>query len=566
MKINSNTLILILIIALSFGVRIIGINHGLPDINRFFWETDEAATVNISMGMGSGDLNPHSFNKPSLVYYITFLFYGIFYLIGRLSGFFSSPVQFAVYYLHNTYWFYLIARGIALVFGVLTVYMTYILGKKSFGDKVGILGASLIAVVPLHITYSRLALSDGPALFFLLVATYYIISVLDTDSTRSYILSGLFSGLAASTKYHAGFIWFLVPFLFIFNLATRKSANYKGLLFSLLFLISGFFIGTPYAVIDFKTFIVSLKALASVKTVSVGFIPNWWFVHLKQFWQVDNFGPALLVLSIIGIIYAILKHTKKDIIFLITILVFYVFFSLPNIAWSPLHYLLPIMPILCILSSRFVNLWLSRKLVLYSFIGFVIIPVLFLDIKNGFTLLHHDTKYYARLWVEKNIPARSTILTDGYYIPQLTLTEDSLERLGKLMSRKSVLLPKRGEVLEMNLSIRSRLKSEKIKSLTQIGIPYNIYFIYDTSLFLQNKDITIADYIEKYGIQYVLLSEEGKKTYLFECNLFSGYKTQLASFYNSLPEYTVKLKDFMPQDWKVPGSRISIYKIEKQKH
>lgn len=551
--------LLYLIIIVAFVLRVIGLNFGLPDINRFFWETDEAATINIAMGMGSGDLHPHSFNKPSLLYYITFFFYVIFYFTGRLSGSFNSPIQFAIYYLNDTYYFYIIARAIVLIFGLLTNYMTYIVGKKAFGEKTGILAAALMAVIPLNITYSMQALTDVPAIFFLLSATYYILLILENNNTKNYVLAGLFSGLAASTKYHAGFIYFLIPMFVALESFLKKVVNWKGFLYSIFFLMAGFIIGTPYAILDFSTFIVSLKTLFMVKS-NVVYHPNWWFEHIKQFWEINNFGPLLLILSFIGIGYAVFKHTREDIAFLIVILIFYSFFSMPNISWSPIHYLLPIIPFLCILIARFINLWSIKKTAIFV-LPVIFFPIIFLAIKTGVTLSRHDTKYYARQWVEKNIPAGSNILMTGLYDPQLTLTKTALERLNSPTNENRILLPSRGDALDIDTKVRKNLKDEKIKAITLNSPAYNIYMIYNKS-FLDRENLRLGDYIKELDIDYMIISEDGWKEFR-ELSLFYQYRNVFESLEESFPLHTDKIIEFVPADWNISGTKITIYKIRK---
>jgi len=558
---KKETVFIFIIIFLALILRLVGINHGLPDINRFFWETDEAATINIAMGMGSGDFNPYSFNKPSLTYYLTFICYAVFYLAARLFNLFSSPFDFAIYYFKDTFWFYIIARALSLVFGLLTIYMTYRVGKRAFGEKTGLLAAALLTIIPLHITYSRLALPDIQALLFMLLAVYFIIPLLERDATKDYILAGLFAGLAATTKYHFGLIWLLVPGVFIYNLTKGKN-NVKGILSSCLFFGIGFVLGTPFSVIDFPRFLSGLTALKAAKNIAVPFIPNWWIEHIRQLWDYRNLGAVLLILSLLALGYAIFKRSKAALLLVVSVFIFYSFFSFPTIAWSPVHYLLPLMPFLAILVSFFILSQLKQRHALYISLAIIFIPVLLFDITNSATLSRRDTKYYARQWIEKNIPKGSKLLTECLYGPQLTLTGDSYARLNDSSDNDKTLLPSRANVLNIKSGKKELLKAEKFKSLTE-GVAYNIYPIFDKALFSQKNNISVRDFVKKYGIEYLIINSESKATYL-EGNLFSQYKGQFNSFYDSLPANTVKLSEFSPEAWKTLGPSIAVLKIIKE--
>ena len=85
-----------IIIVLIFAsiLRFWGIWHGSP----FSYYPDEQHFVNRAISFGSGDLNPHWFHKPAFLMYILFFDYGIFFLIGKITGMFSNVESFAIYY------------------------------------------------------------------------------------------------------------------------------------------------------------------------------------------------------------------------------------------------------------------------------------------------------------------------------------------------------------------------------------------------------------------------------------------------------------------------------------
>jgi hypothetical protein len=60
----------------------------------------------------------------------------------------------------------LVARLLAVAFGLATVYLVYRLGSLLYGQAVGLLAAALLAVCPYHVIVTRQALLDGASTFF----------------------------------------------------------------------------------------------------------------------------------------------------------------------------------------------------------------------------------------------------------------------------------------------------------------------------------------------------------------------------------------------------------------
>src|SRR3989338_2410256 len=251
---------IIIIIVIFLIIRVWGINHGFPDVNRYFYDTEENPSIQIAMGFGSGDLNPHSFNKPSLYFYLLFVCYVIFYALGSMVGFFSGITNFIQFYFSNTWIFYLIARLLSTVFGVASIYFIYLIGKKMFNYKTALIASLMLAVTPIHIEFSQLALSDILGLFLAVVSVYYAILAYDSFKFKNILLSTFFAGLSMSAKYHYGFVilaFFAVILMLIFRDKLLKLLYLKAAFSGIFFFLCGFIIGTPFAVLDYKYFFVS---------------------------------------------------------------------------------------------------------------------------------------------------------------------------------------------------------------------------------------------------------------------------------------------------------------------
>src|SRR5581483_1816315 len=94
------------ILLLALGLRVWGAGWGLP----YEYQTEEYKVIKYALRMGQNGLNPHFFEYPSLYLYFMLFAYGVYYMIGRVSGLFSSTLDFALLLVRNPTSFHLIGR------------------------------------------------------------------------------------------------------------------------------------------------------------------------------------------------------------------------------------------------------------------------------------------------------------------------------------------------------------------------------------------------------------------------------------------------------------------------
>lgn len=127
--------------------------------------------------------------------YLLFIEYGLFFVIGKIVGVFSSLNDFIILFFKNKGHFLLIARLTVMLFGVGTVYVLYRLGRDFFNRRMGLLSALFLSLVMGHIASSQVVKADVPAAFFTVLGFYFICKIITSGSMRNYILSGVFIGL-----------------------------------------------------------------------------------------------------------------------------------------------------------------------------------------------------------------------------------------------------------------------------------------------------------------------------------------------------------------------------------
>jgi len=188
------------LVALGGAVRLWGLTFGLPFTGA---HPDETVIVSTALRFGYGDLNPHSFLYPSLFFYLTAVAYSILYAGGHIFGYFPSVLAFKWQFFTDPSPFYLAARLLSAGLGTATVFFTYRLGMALAGRSAGLLAALLLAVNPLHVRNSHFATSDVAMTAFVTLGLLYAVRAANDGTLRDFIWSGIWFGLATSTKYPA---------------------------------------------------------------------------------------------------------------------------------------------------------------------------------------------------------------------------------------------------------------------------------------------------------------------------------------------------------------------------
>lgn len=209
----------LLVVGLTFVPRLLGLGWGLPDVN------EEATPLRQAWEMwpaGPGhplDLNPHFFNYPSLTFYLHFVLQALLYGLLRLAGQVHSWLDFQVRYFTDPSAFVLAARALQVTLGAGTTWLVYRIGARIGGRAMALPAALLLALNPFYAVRSLMVEVDVPLTFFVTLALYYTLRLLDDPRRADYHKAGLAVGLAASAKYTGAL---LLPALVVAHLVARS--------------------------------------------------------------------------------------------------------------------------------------------------------------------------------------------------------------------------------------------------------------------------------------------------------------------------------------------------------
>jgi YYY domain-containing protein len=252
-------------------IRLVGLDF---DQNHFFHPDERAiGDAILKLSFHPLQLNPHFFAYGSLPFYLTKAVTSLFAGISGRDWFSSyDGVVHA-------------GRFLSALAGALTVLLVAAVGRRLYGQKAGLLAGLLLALAVLHVQTSHFASTDVTLTLFVLLALAASGRLASRGRGRDALLAGALTGFAIATKVSAAPL--LLPLAVAAFLACRPARAWrKG---ALLLTVAGlaasaaFFLGEPYALLDFQAFWRSVSEQGAMVR-HAGLLP-----YTNQYIGVPNF-------------------------------------------------------------------------------------------------------------------------------------------------------------------------------------------------------------------------------------------------------------------------------------
>jgi tetratricopeptide (TPR) repeat protein len=380
------------ILAVALGLRLWGLVFGSPAEHP-----DEIFLVVYPLNFFSGDLNPHSFHKPTFHFYLLGLVYAVYFIVGKMFGRDWTGSEFAAYHtFFDTETLLLLARLTSVVFSTLTIWWVYRLARRVGGNGAAIAAAALLAVSTLHVRQTPLAAVDVPLAFWVVVATMAAVRLLETDRTRDYLMAGALVGLAASTKYPGAAVGLAIP---VAHLCARRSILQPRLWAAPLAAVALFLATSPYVLLDFVTFKAHFLFQASHAQAGRGGGDLAWWHHLS-FSLRHSLGYLGLVAGSIVVCLQIFRHRQLEVW---VVLAAFTGIGLA-VGWAQLtfvRYALPLAVLQVILVALALKEIPSVRWRTVLFLALLIEP-LYGSVRVAQLQASEDTRHAARRWMERN--------------------------------------------------------------------------------------------------------------------------------------------------------------------
>ena len=238
----------LIVFLVALVIRLIGIDWGLPNENhRQSYHPDEPVVWAYSQAIQPAKLSftPGFYNYGTL--YLTTLKIASDVVAGYSGGGVNPEKPDDVWSFIGKA--HLAGRVISAIAGALTVLFVALILRR-FTNEFGVAFGSLaVAFAPAHVVHSRFQTVDILAAFLVVMSAYFAVRLLDQDlvpnakqDLKFALLSGLFAGLSAGTKYTG--ILCLVT-LFVIALGAKRQAGWKLAMAGLGAAIAAFVITTP---------------------------------------------------------------------------------------------------------------------------------------------------------------------------------------------------------------------------------------------------------------------------------------------------------------------------------
>lgn len=388
------------ILALAFLVRVLGISYALPQ--EFI--SDEFLMVAVSLKMlDEKTLRPYFgdiFYHQPLSAYISLGGIGAYLGWEMLAGKFTSLKAMADYYAlnhaANARELLIVTRFLAVLFGVATVYLIYLIGRDLFGSRVGLISAFFTAFDLLLIETNHTGRVWSFLVFFITLSFWASVQVLKRGSFKDYIFSAIASSLSLAT---------LMPGVLSFFSSLIPNFSLRGKKIWTAFLIL-FFVGLASIYLNPRGLGVIFLRFAEHGSIGASRV-GWLHKFIDPFVTLFNFMPAYFLLFFVALLILYKEDLKKFLLLASFPAAYYLFigplFSYGNVERA----LTPFAPYIIIGAAFAADRFFDRirsKLLFSASILVLALYSIFFSVLFDIKISRPDTRIEAIEWMKKNVP------------------------------------------------------------------------------------------------------------------------------------------------------------------
>ena len=356
---------------------------------------DEIAFIVLPLGFWSGDLNPHYFNYPTFHFYLSSLLYLLYYLATSAE----SVEQFVAYHLLvDGRDLLALVRGANTLLAVATVGAVACLGRRLYGVKEGLLAALILATMPLAVRFSHLAIVDTPAVFWSVMALLWAVRARQDGRVRDFLVAGIFTGLAAATKYPAVLV--AVP------VTTAILLDSPWPLRRSIWVGSGaalsFALATPFVWLDAGQFWSHFADMGRTHLLAESSTEEQaWLYHLRYTLR-HGLGAVAAVAVALSLLWSVRQRQWQELVLLAGIVPLAAVLALAGSTF--MRYALPLAPLLALLIGRLVGMGWKYPLVGGLVTLILVAEPLYASLRTRSLLSGQDTRIEAQVWLQTHLP------------------------------------------------------------------------------------------------------------------------------------------------------------------
>jgi Dolichyl-phosphate-mannose-protein mannosyltransferase len=338
------------ILAGALALRLASIGWGLPpaipevkssDIrSSYAFDEDDVLTPVSFMDASKLNFDPRDYHWGTLYFELMLPWMGA----AEALGFFAHPWRTAYYDLIPGDFdrVYIVGRFLSVMFSLLSIVATYLLGRDIAGATAGLWAAALVAASPTHLLNATQIRVDIAMVALLTLCAWMwhrpsAWASLWHRPSACASLTGILGGLAVSAKYTAA-----LGVLVIVLVSRARPIVLAGI-------VLGFLIGEPYVVArapavyeQLATIVRNTRALPPQYALPAPVLVAKQAMNLARF----SIGPVGTALALAGLWRLARRHSRAD--WLILALTGAMAFSLIPLVHPLLRYQLPLLPFLAV--------------------------------------------------------------------------------------------------------------------------------------------------------------------------------------------------------------------------
>ena len=368
--------------------------------------------------------DPHFYKYGSLISYLNVPLYEIYFHLKHIA-----PLPPPSHDFLNPSLYY-IGRYESAFFDILTIIVTYKAGERLFDRRVAFLTAVFMAFNPLEVYMSHVFKPDTFMTFFVMCVFYFSIRLKEENIIKWYVLAGIFSGFAMSTRLD--FFVLVIPvtgwFIYYYknpDPTELKMRKIENLIVLFIAASTSFCLTSPYLVLHIPEFLHSIVH---------EFSHEQHIVLMNNIWNNKLVAPFIFIfplilavtvylLSIFGITLYAKNNGICPVIFLLSYPVVYMIVinivsSRPSYIYFSYFYLTVVPFFILLAAFGFINLFniIGRRYIALLMTAIVMVDVVFASFN-----LTEGSYIYSKLggWIYKNVPKNSSLLVLNSFRPIL---------------------------------------------------------------------------------------------------------------------------------------------------
>lgn len=407
-KLNLKRIILFSLSIYFFFFTFYNLNWGAP----FYFHPDERNIASsVSQLSFPTNLNPHFFAYGSFPIYLIYLIGLIANLLFRIP---TSQVSFetAIF----------VGR---LISAFLTLALVFLIFKSAqkFGQKTAVFSFIMSLTSVALFQFSHFVTFEIWLTLFTLLAFYFAVKYVEDEKDKYFIIVCLLVGFLTSLKLSSIMLLIVPTFLIIRSIRMKFKPKKNIKLFFILLVIPvlSYLIASPFNVIDYKSFLSSMRYEGGVASGTLPVFYSGSFINtfpvIFQFHKILPFliNPFLTILLIPSFFYLAVRSAKNHdpkiiILFLTTVVVFFSG-SFLFVKWT--RYIVPAVPFIYITIAIFLEKYFGkREIFVISSLAIIGLIFSFSFIKT--VRIDGDSRIKADEFAKKNLKENSRVLSEVY--------------------------------------------------------------------------------------------------------------------------------------------------------